>query len=41
MLSPEFTLYRGFWLVTWFEEQFASEETVEAKAMGIDPLQLL
>lgn len=40
-LSPEFTLYRGFWLVKWFEEQFANEEVVEAKKMGTDPILLL
>ena len=40
-LNPEYTLYRGFWLVKWFEEQFASQETVEAAKAGIDPLALL
>ncbi len=33
--NPEFFLYRGYWLVSWFREQFGAKETAEADAEGI------
>ncbi|MCF8054979.1 MAG: FGGY-family carbohydrate kinase [Deltaproteobacteria bacterium] len=33
--SVEFMIYRGFWLVSWFKGQFASEEQKIAKERGI------
>ena len=39
--NPEITLYRGFWLVKWFEQEFAQEEMQEAQRTGRDALDLL
>ena len=39
--NPEISLYRGFWLVKWFEEEFANEEMLEAERTGRDPLDIL
>jgi len=39
--NPEVTLYRGFWLVKWFEEEFAKEEMIEAQRTGRDALDIL
>ncbi|WP_123711281.1 FGGY-family carbohydrate kinase [Sinobacterium caligoides] len=32
----EVMLYRGFWMVSWFKEQFAQTEQVQAEAEGIE-----
>lgn len=35
--SLEFNVYRGFWMVTWFKEQFGHPERVEALRNGTKP----
>jgi len=39
--NPEIQIYRGYWMVTWFIEQFAEKEVDEAKEKGIAVEQLL
>ena len=39
--NPEIQIYRGYWMVTWFIEQFAEKEVGEAKEKGIAVEQLL
>jgi sugar (pentulose or hexulose) kinase len=38
--SLEFQVYRGFWMVSWFKEQFAHREQMIADEQGIDPEEL-
>lgn len=33
----EVQIFRGFWMVNWFKEQFGFRESTEAKAQGISP----
>lgn len=33
--NPEFFLHRGYWLVSWFREQFGYKESIEADAEGV------
>lgn len=35
--NPEVQIYRGFWMVTWFKEQFAKMEQDIAVEKGVDP----
>ncbi len=35
--NPERQVFRGFWLVTWFKNEFGLEETIKAEEMGITP----
>jgi sugar (pentulose or hexulose) kinase len=35
--SLEISVYRGFWMVNWFKEEFALREQVIAKERGIEP----
>lgn len=35
--SLEIQVYRGFWMVSWFKEEFAHRERVIAKERGIEP----
>lgn len=36
MFNPEYQIYRGYWMLTWFKENFVKEsEFKEAEAMGI------
>jgi sugar (pentulose or hexulose) kinase len=35
--SLEITVYRGFWMVSWFKEEFAHREQLIAEARGIEP----
>lgn len=37
----ELQTYRGFWLVSWFKEQFGQKEVEEAKALNTFPEKLL
>lgn len=37
----EVQTYRGFWMVSWFKEQFAEKEREAAARLGIDPEVLL
>lgn len=39
--SLEIQLYRGFWMVSWFKEQFAHEEQAQAAERGLTAEQLL
>jgi len=34
MYNPEFQVYRGYWMVSWFVKEFAEEERKEAKEKG-------
>ncbi|MDO4380079.1 MAG: FGGY-family carbohydrate kinase [Clostridia bacterium] len=34
MYNPEFQVYRGFWMVSWFVKEFAEEEKKEAAEKG-------
>ncbi|MDM8555254.1 FGGY-family carbohydrate kinase [Desulfococcaceae bacterium HSG7] len=33
--NPEVEIFRGFWMITWFKNEFAHKETEQAKKMGI------
>ncbi len=33
--NPEFQVYRGYWMLSWFKEQFCKEEMEEAKKLGV------
>jgi sugar (pentulose or hexulose) kinase len=35
--SLEISVYRGFWMVSWFKEEFAHREQLIAKERGIEP----
>ena len=35
--NPEVEIFRGYWMITWFKNQFAYEEVVEAARRGIVP----
>lgn len=37
----EYQVFRGFWMVTWFKEQFAHLEREKASAEGVAPEELL
>ncbi|MDO5769876.1 MAG: FGGY-family carbohydrate kinase, partial [Psychrobacter sp.] len=39
--NHEYMVYRGFWMVSWFKEQFAHYEAELAKHQGIDTEKLL
>ncbi len=39
--SMETQIYRGFWMVSWFKEQFGHPELREAEDRGLEPEQLL
>ncbi|MCP4114904.1 MAG: carbohydrate kinase [Desulfobacteraceae bacterium] len=33
--NPEVEIFRGFWMITWFKNEFAHKEVAEAKKLGI------
>ena len=35
MFNPEFEVYRGFWMISWFIEQFAAKDKVDAAEEGV------
>lgn len=35
MYNPEFQVYRGYWMVSWFINEFAAAEKIEAKEKGV------
>lgn len=35
MLNPEVEIFRGFWMITWFKNEFAWKEVAEAEKKGI------
>jgi len=39
--NVEYQVFRGFWLVTWFKDQFARAESEKARSMGMKPEELL
>lgn len=39
--NPEVQVYRGYWLISWFKNQFASKEVAEAEKLGVTPEALL
>ncbi|PNK60783.1 FGGY-family carbohydrate kinase [Psychrobacter sp. FDAARGOS_221] len=39
--NHEYMVYRGFWMVSWFKEQFAHYEQQLAKTQGVDTEKLL
>lgn len=39
--NPETQIFRGYWMVTWFKNEFAHKEENLAKELGISPEQLL
>ncbi|MBR5423565.1 MAG: FGGY-family carbohydrate kinase [Clostridia bacterium] len=39
--NPEFEVYRGFWMLSWFVEQFGAADREEAEKQGISAEQLL
>ncbi|MBF7097098.1 FGGY-family carbohydrate kinase [Alkalibacter mobilis] len=41
MYNPEINVYRGFWLVSWFKEQFGEEELRESMLSGKSPEEIL
>lgn len=38
--SLEYQVYRGFWMVSWFRDEFAYREQIIADEIGIDPEEL-
>lgn len=39
--NPEVQIYRGYWLISWFNREFAAKEVEEAKALGVSAEELL
>lgn len=39
--NPEIQIYRGFWMISWFKDQFAQQEIGEAAGLGLVPEDLL
>jgi len=39
--NPEVEIFRGYWMITWFKQQFAYEEVLEAERRGIVPETML
>jgi sugar (pentulose or hexulose) kinase len=39
--NPEIQIYRGYWLLSWFNREFAAKEVIQAAQMGISAEQLL
>jgi len=35
--NPEVEIFRGYWMISWFKREFASQEVKEALAKGIAP----
>ncbi|MDR0530630.1 MAG: FGGY-family carbohydrate kinase [Oscillospiraceae bacterium] len=41
MYTPEFEIYRGYWLISWFKKEFAALERASALELGVSPESLL
>lgn len=41
MFNPEIEIYRGFWLISWFINEFGAKDELEAKELGIHTEKLL
>ena len=39
--NPEIQIYRGYWMLTWFIEEFAHRESEAARALGCSPEEVL
>lgn len=39
--NPEVEIFRGFWMITWFKNEFAHNEVEQAKVMGIQPEEVM
>lgn len=39
--NSENQIYRGYWIVTWFKNQFCQDEIAKAKELGIKPEEIL
>jgi len=39
--NPEVTIFRGYWLISWFTNEFAQHEVKEARELGISAEDLL
>lgn len=39
--NPEIQIFRGFWMVSWFRDQFALNEKIEAEKLGVSAERLL
>ncbi len=39
--NPEVEIFRGYWMITWFKNQFAYEEVLEAEKAGLSPESIL
>ncbi len=39
--NPEIEIFRGYWMLKWFEQQFAFKESQEAKKLGMTVEELL
>lgn len=39
--NPEVEIFRGFWMISWFKDQFAHKEVAEAQALGVPAEQIL
>ena len=41
MYNPEIEIYRGFWLLSWFVQEFGTAEAQEAEKLGCAPEKIL
>lgn len=39
--NPEYEVFRGYWLISWFKKEFASHEIEQAKLLGTSAEELL
>ncbi len=39
--NPEVEIYRGYWMLSWFKNEFAHKEVKEAKELGVSAEELL
>ncbi|MFZ7120384.1 MAG: FGGY-family carbohydrate kinase [Eubacteriaceae bacterium] len=39
--NPEINVYRGYWMITWFKNEFALKELIQSKSKNISPEELL
>jgi sugar (pentulose or hexulose) kinase len=39
--NPEIQIYRGYWMISWFKQEFAMREMAESEKTGVAPEELL
>ncbi|MBN2172641.1 MAG: FGGY-family carbohydrate kinase [Bacteroidales bacterium] len=39
--NPEYEIFRGYWMITWFKNEFAYKEIEEAAKKGVSPEEVL